>query len=121
MTGTAFVAYQISPAFVTLRANDDKQANQLIAGGYQAYLNVVGSRFHQKDRNRPMCTGSRPRLWKKMFTVSDSLLFFLLSVSFQSVLGSSWLDGESIEWKLNFCNPQLGELFQSHKTLWLSF
>ena len=41
MTDTAFVAYQISPAFVTLRAiNDDKQANQLIAGGYQAYLNV---------------------------------------------------------------------------------
>ena len=41
MTGTAFVAYQISPAFVTcLRANDDKQENQLIAGGYQAYLYV---------------------------------------------------------------------------------
>lgn len=40
MTGTAFVAYQISPAFVTLRANDDKQGNQLIAGGYQAYLYV---------------------------------------------------------------------------------
>lgn len=40
MTGAAFVAYQISPAFVTLRANDDKQANQLIAGGYQAYLYV---------------------------------------------------------------------------------
>ena len=40
MTGTAFVAYQISPAFVTLRADDDKQANQLIAGGYQAYLYV---------------------------------------------------------------------------------
>lgn len=40
MTDTAFVAYQISLAFVTLRANDDKQANQLIAGGYQAYLYV---------------------------------------------------------------------------------
>ena len=40
MTDTAFLAYQISPAFVTLRANDGKQANQLIAGGYEAYLYV---------------------------------------------------------------------------------
>ena len=34
MTDTACVAYQLSPAFITLGAN--KQANQLIAGGYQA-------------------------------------------------------------------------------------
>ena len=39
----------------------------------------------------------------------------LLSVSFQSVLGSSWLDGESIEWKLYFCNPKR-QLFHSHKS-----
>lgn len=34
MTDTTCVAYQLSPAFITLGAN--KQANQLIAGGYQA-------------------------------------------------------------------------------------
>ena len=120
MTGTAFVAYQISPAFVTLRANDDSKRISSLRVVTKLICTWIGSRFRQKDTNRPMCAGSPPRLWKKMFTVSDSLLFFLLSVPFQSVLGSSWLDGESIEWKLNFCNPQLGQLFQSHKTQLLS-
>lgn len=34
MTDASCVEYQLSPAFITLGGN--KQANQLIAGGYQA-------------------------------------------------------------------------------------
>ena len=119
MTDAAFVAYQISPLLLCALTTTSKRISSLRVVT-KLICTWIGSRFRQKDTNRPMCAGSPPRLWKKMFTVSDSLLFFLLSVPFQSVLGSSWLDGESIEWKLNFCNPPLGQLFQSHKTQLLS-